>query len=173
MACLCCSENGLNKPEVGTCPFGENACNYLTYGHGENCTHCDIFYCYKHQHEHAFDNGLKPIKAFPRTARIFLEFMSEMKRQSSAVESPRIVLTHGVYFAKKLRNPEIEKNCHDMLSLIEENRQDRLTSLTEPEYEIMNRLYQNLTDALHSLEEEENAQWQNERREGRTAGGLA
>lgn len=131
MACFCCSENSRKIEDAGSCTRCFNhACNYLEYGHGENCVHCNAFYCYKHQPDHCTENKIDQFESFPRTARKALEIISNFLKTSS-LEEQYTALGHGIYFAKKLGNNIMEDLFESALSKIKETHVNNIATLTD------------------------------------------
>jgi hypothetical protein len=131
MVCFCCSENSRKIEDAGSCTRCFNhACNYLEYGHGENCEHCNAFYCYKHQPDHCTENNIDQFKSFPRTARKALEIISNFL-QTTSPEEQYTALGHGFYFAKKLHDTRMENLFENAISEIKEIGRNNITKLTD------------------------------------------
>lgn len=79
MACQCCSEIGLNTPDIGNCvdkQCGKNVCGATERFHGENCNVCDDFLCYRHAHDHSFAKHSKNSgETFPQMMDYNINFM--------------------------------------------------------------------------------------------------
>jgi hypothetical protein len=119
MVCVCCRLSGDDYAGVGNCSRCNNeACDFLANGHGEDCTHCDIFYCYRHQDEHCRNYSLEPFKVFPKTyiksTGIITLIFSPVAPDKQMIQRG---LNHGIYFAKKLRNPQMERKFRKALAL--------------------------------------------------------
>src|SRR5262249_17056857 len=76
--------------------------------------HCSKFTCYLHQHIHGFSNSINPFTSFPETRDRSFELISTYAmNQEPSVEEHMLACSHGIYFAKKLKDEEMEKAFSD------------------------------------------------------------
>lgn len=156
MVCFCCSTNGDSNEEVGNCiQCHRNACDYFANGHGEECVHCQKFYCYMHQHEHSSDIDRDPRQIFPKTFRKAFEILENLSNNPMTFQKPRLALNHGVFLAKKMKNMSMEREFLDMISTMEKSSTDNISSLThvqsDMQAEMTNKFSNDIPKMLKSI----------------------
>lgn len=161
MVCVCCRLSGDDYAGVGNCDRCNNeACDFLANGHGEDCTHCDVFYCYRHQDEHSRNYSLEPFKIFPKTFIRSTEIISTSLDliQIAQPDKQMILrgLNHGIYLAKKLRNPQMEIKFTNALALQIPDERDRLKFYREYAKPIHDEVKDIFYQALSNIRRDEN-----------------
>jgi hypothetical protein len=158
MVCSCCRKNGDNRDDVGSCiQCNRNACDYFANGHGEECLHCEKFYCYLHQNNHSTEVGRDPLTIFPRTFRKAFEILENLSKDPATYDRPKIALNHGLFLAKKLKNIEMENSFLNMLSMIEKNDDGNITTLrdmqSDMQTEMRNKISHDIPNMLNLVKD--------------------
>jgi hypothetical protein len=141
--------NGDNKDEVGDCTeCNRHACDFFANGHGEECLHCERFYCYRHQDEHSSSVGRDPLTVFPKTYRRSFEILSDLSNHPTTFQRPKIAINHGLFLAKKLKDSEMERSYLDMLSMMDENKTGNITSIGDMQSDIRTEMTYRISHEL-------------------------